>query len=53
MEDQLCALGLVLHAVRSTTRSIGAAVAQFQAEGHELRVREEDVARLCPPSTAT
>lgn len=47
MEDQLSALGLVLNAiVLWTTRYIDAAVAQLQAEGHELR--DEDVARLSP-----
>lgn len=47
MEDQLGALGLVLNAiVLWTTRYIDAAVAQLQAEGHELR--DEDVARLSP-----
>jgi TnpA family transposase len=47
MEDQLGALGLVLNAiVLWTTRYIDAAVAQLQAEGHEIR--EEDVARISP-----
>nr|WP_240045479.1 transposase [Streptomyces sp. L-9-10] len=46
-EDQLGAPGLVLNAiVLRTTRYIDAAVAQLQAEGHELR--EEDIARLSP-----
>jgi hypothetical protein len=47
MEDQLGALGLVLNAiVLWTTRYIDGAVAQLQAEGHEIR--EEDIARLSP-----
>lgn len=47
MEGQLGALGLVLNAiVLRTTRYIDAAVAQLQAEGHELR--DEDIARLSP-----
>lgn len=47
MEDQLGALGLVLNAiVLWTTKYIDAAVAQLQAEGHEIR--EEDIARLSP-----
>ncbi|SDM18884.1 Tn3 transposase DDE domain-containing protein [Nonomuraea maritima] len=47
MEDQLGALGLVLNAVVLwTTRYIDAAVAQLQAEGHDIR--EEDIARLSP-----
>lgn len=47
MEDQLGALGLVLNSiVLWTTKYIDAAVAQFRAEGHELR--DEDIARLSP-----
>ncbi|MBB5125256.1 hypothetical protein FHS32_001988 [Streptomyces albaduncus] len=47
MEDQLGALGLVLNAiVLWTTRYIGAAVAQLQDGGHEIR--DEDIARLSP-----
>jgi hypothetical protein len=47
MEDQLGALGLVLNAiVLWTTRYIDAAVAQLQAEGHEIR--DEDIIRLSP-----
>lgn len=47
MEDQLGSLGLVLNAiVLWTTRYIDAAVAQLQAEGHEIR--EEDITRLSP-----
>ncbi len=47
MEDQLGALGLVLNAiVLWMTKYIDAAVAQLQAEGHEIR--EEDIARLSP-----
>jgi hypothetical protein len=47
MEDQLGALGLVLNAiVLWTTKYIDAAVAQLQAEGHEIR--DEDIARLSP-----
>lgn len=47
VEDQLGALGLVLNAVVLwTTRYIDAAVAQLQAEGHDIR--EEDIARLSP-----
>ncbi|MFI6704526.1 Tn3 family transposase [Streptomyces sp. NPDC050509] len=47
MEDQPGALGLVLDAiVLWTTRYVDAAVAQLQAEGHELR--DEDIARLSP-----
>ncbi|WSN46573.1 Tn3 family transposase [Streptomyces sp. NBC_01296] len=45
MEDQLGSVGLVLNAiVLWTTRYIDAAVAQLQAEGHEIR--EEDIIRL-------
>ncbi len=53
MEDQLGALGLVLNAiVLWTTKYIDAAVAQLQAEGHEIR--DEDVAPASPrSSTAT
>ncbi len=52
MEDQLGALGLVLNAiVLWTTRYIDAAVAQLRAEGHDIR--DEDIARLPPSSTAT
>ncbi|MGW6483970.1 Tn3 family transposase [Streptomyces sp. NPDC055059] len=47
MEDQLGALGLVLNAiVLWTTKYIDAAVAQLQAEGHEIR--DEDIARQSP-----
>ena len=47
MEDQLGSLGLVLNAiVLWTTRYVDAAVAQLQAEGHEIR--EEDITRLSP-----
>lgn len=47
MEGQLGSLGLVLNAVVLwTTRYIDAAVAQLQAEGHEIR--EEDITRLSP-----
>lgn len=47
MEDRLGSLGLVLNAfVLWTTRYIDAAVAQLQAEGHEIR--EEDITRLSP-----
>lgn len=47
MEGQLGALGLVLNAiVLWTTKYIDAAVAQLQAEGHDIR--EEDIARLSP-----
>jgi hypothetical protein len=47
MEDQLGALGLVLNAiVLWTTRYVDAAVAQLQAEGHEIR--NQDIARLSP-----
>lgn len=47
MEDQLGALGLILNAtVLWTTKYIDAAVAQFRAEGHEIR--DEDIARLSP-----
>ncbi|MEE1769269.1 Tn3 family transposase [Streptomyces sp. JV185] len=47
VEDQLGSLGLVLNAiVLWTTRCIGVAVAQLQAEGHEHR--EEDITRLSP-----
>lgn len=47
MEDQLGALGLVLNAiVLWTTRYLDAAVAQLQAEGHEIQ--DEDIARLSP-----
>ncbi len=47
MEDQLGSRGLVLNAiVLWTTRYIDAAVAQLQAEGHEIR--EEDITRLSP-----
>ncbi|MER7355916.1 Tn3 family transposase [Nonomuraea dietziae] len=45
---QLGSLGLVINAiVHWTTRYIDAAVAQLQAEGHEIR--EEDITRLSPP----
>lgn len=47
MEDQLGALGLVLHAIVLWTRKyIDAAVAQLRAGGHEIR--DEDIARLSP-----
>lgn len=47
MVDQLGALGLALNAiVLRTTCYIDAALAQLQAEDHELR--EEDIARLSP-----
>lgn len=47
MEDQLGALDLFLNAiVLWTTQYFDAAVAQFQAEDHEIR--EEDIARLSP-----
>jgi hypothetical protein len=47
MEDQLGSLGLVLNAiVLWTTRYIDVAVAQLQAEGHEIR--EEDITRFSP-----
>ncbi|MEV4018907.1 Tn3 family transposase [Nonomuraea angiospora] len=47
MEDQLGSLGLVLNAiVLWTTHYIDAAVAQLQADSHEIR--EEDVTRLSP-----
>lgn len=47
MEDQLGALGLVLNAiVLWTTKYIDAAIAQFRADGHEIR--DEDIARLSP-----
>lgn len=47
MEDQLGALGLVLHAVvLFNTRYMDAAVDQLRADGFD--VRDEDVARLSP-----
>lgn len=47
MEDRLGALGLVLNAiVLWATKYIDDAVAQLEAEGHEIR--EEDIARRSP-----
>ncbi|MFE5092615.1 Tn3 family transposase [Streptomyces sp. NPDC056638] len=47
VEDQLAALGLVLHAVVLwNTRYLDAAVARLRAEGHDIK--DEDVARLSP-----
>jgi hypothetical protein len=47
MEDQIGALGLVLHAVvLFNTRYMDAAVNRLRADGFD--VRDEDVARLSP-----